>query len=1814
MNPFYSFCRFGCLVILLCLNFQAQAQLLEVTPANTGLFTPETLISNIFLGDGVEVVSINYAGSNGAIGYFTGGTNAIGINRGIVMTTGIAKTGGGGFGADDVGGSQASVDNPSTAYDADLASLTTSGTNDAAVYTITFIPTSDTLRFSYCFGSEEYPEYACSPFNDVFGFFIQGPGFPTFTNIAIIPNTTLPVTINNLHPANPVFGCGPLNDIYYNSNNGSNMQPTYDGFTDVFTAQAVVVPCQQYTIKLAIADVSDNAFDSGVFLEAKSFGTGSINAEATTVSLDGTVTEGCAQGTISFQLPNPAVLKTPIDYNIWGTAVNGVDYETISDTLSFAPGQQNITIPIVGFEDNIPDPGEFLAIDIQVDPCNRDTLYIYFRENTLVAPNLIPDTSICIGQTIQLDGTAPVPLPDPPTFTNTQDFLIQPTNTAVTSPINVFGVQPVTLGPGSIRSVCLNATHTWVDDLDVYLFSPSGQFLELSTDNGANGDNYTNTCFTLDASTVISSPGPFAPAAAAPFTNNWQPEGPWNDLWDGTYPANGTWQLRLIDDANGFTGTLLDWTITFEPLYQINYQWFPIAGVACPTCPVTDVTPTQSGVYTIQATDTYGCVVQDSVVVNSIPNLLAPLVSCSGQTSTNITFNWTAVSGATGYEVNVNGTGWVPANGINQHDVSGLTANSVVTIEVRATGAQAGCNAEIGTTTCSNCLVPVVNAQVTSASCAGLSDGQATFVPDGLNPPYAFAVGSQANTTGVFSGLAPGNYVASITDNSGCEAQVPINIPEPSDIVLSTSITQPILCFGGVNGQLQAVASGGTGTLSYVWNDPTSQTTPDLQNLPTGQYTVTVSDLNGCTETATIDLPQPTELLANSSAQDVLCNGGTSGELTATATGGTMPYQFAWTGGLAGSNPTNIAQGMYTVTVTDGNGCTQTSTAVVAEPTLLTGSTAATDATCFGSATASATVSATGGTFPYTYLWNDPSAQTTATATGLTAQTFSVTVTDVNGCTLAATATPAQPTALTLNISPVNALCNGEASGNATAIPGGGISGYTYLWSDNQTTPTATGLLAGNFSLIVTDVNGCTISGNTTVGQPEALSLSTTVQNTACSGSADGGIDLTVVGGTLPYNYLWDNNATTQDLINVPSGAYFVLVSDANNCLAEKIDTINAAVEIMLSAVPQNATCFGLNNGSIVLSASGGTGTYTTTWTGPGNYTGSGISITGLLAGDYTATVTDGNGCSKTLTSTIDQPLTALDIVLPAVSDTVCFNVSNGTASVTASGGTSPYTYQWETTTISAPNISQLGAGFYGLTVTDNNGCSQTSTTQIFGLEQVIVQALAQDPSCFGGNDGSAAVTEVAYGNTPANLSDFTYLWNTVPSQTTSNAYNLQAGGNYAVTVTDATGCTGTTSVALGIPNALAATIISFEGPDCFGAFDGWAEVTATGGTAPYTYFWSPTAQTTARAENLGGNITYNVTVTDSRGCAISTNVVLPQPAKLEAQVQTQGVLCYGESTGSATALVSGGVLPYAYLWSNGLSNPELTQLATGPLSLVVTDANGCSVSVNSNIGQPAEPLAGTTSQIDAVCFGENNGRIQIDAQGGTPPYRYALDNRPSNGSPVQIGLQAGTYTPIITDGNGCTLVLNAVTVAQNPPVMVDLGPDISIELGQTTQLNAVVTGATGTLEYIWDPAGARWLSCLDCPDPNVDTLFYPQYFSVEVVDELGCSGEDQILVKVYKPRRIFVPTGFTPNGDFNNDLLLVHGQASAQVLDFRVYDRWGELVYQAGNFVVNDETVGWDGKFRDKDMDPAVFVWVLEVKYLDGETEVLKGETTLIR
>jgi len=1470
------------------LPFSSKAQFLQVTDVVSGPYNAQSLISNVFLGAGVEVTNIQFNGDPRAVGYFSGGTQAIGIERGILLTSGFASE------AEQDGGDFADNPNVGGSTEPSLLQIATNSLNDVAVYTITFIPNSDTLRFRYSFASEEYPEYACTAYNDVFGFFIQGPGYPTFTNIARIPGTALPVTINNIHPNNPAASpCPPLNVQYYNDNEFSLFQPVYDGFTDVFTAMAVVTPCQPYTIKLAIADVGDSAFDSGVFLEAKSFGTGSLIADAATVSADGTIAEGCVPGSLTFTLPEIRTQNYPVVFNVFGTATPGVDYQAIPSTLIIPAGQSTITIPINGIEDGIVEGPESIGISVQVDPCNVDTVFLFIRDRILEAP-ILNDTSVCLPNTpIQLNGTVPTPVPSPPTFTNTQDFPIPNPTGVVNSTISVFGVQPTTVGPGVIRSVCINVDHSWIDEVDAFLISPGGIVVELTTDNGANGDNYTNTCFTPTASTLISFPGPFAPATAAPFTGDWLPEGPWSDLWGE--PSNGNWRLRLSDDQVNINGTLRDWTITFEPSYNVTYAWSPGTGLSCTDCPNPVATAAQTGIYNVIATDSYGCSVSEDVE---------------------------------------------------------LTIGSVTA---------------------------------------------------------------------------------------------------------SATIVQPINCYGQ-KGSLQASASGNN---TYLWNN--GQTTATISNLSGGTYTVTITSVGAsCTATATATLTEPTELFATASPNDVTCFGLVTGTAAIYPTGGVTPYSYIWNNGLTTDSISNLLAGTYTVTVMDANGCQKSTSMMVFEP---------------------------------------------ATIQILTA----------------------------LNRSP------------------------------------------------------------------------------SCFGLSDGQLTTYAVGGTTPFDFVWNTGQVNQGINNIAAGTYTVTATDGNGCSQVKTEIVTEPTLLTSFATPEAVQCFGKNTGALHMDAAGGTPQYTVAWTGPNGYSGNGINIANLFAGQYLATVTDSQGCTSTLSSTVNQP-TELLLSLPQIADTVCFFGSNGIATAVVSGGTSPYTYQWDANNQTTQTATGLASNQYHLTITDGNGCITTGETLIQQQQELNTHGEAQAPRCHDGLDGTASVISVFYGATPANIADFTYTWNTAPQQSGQNATGLQGGKTYILTATDALGCTATSTVPVGNPFPIETSITGFSDAKCKGDPTGWASAKADGGTGPYKWKWNGgTTPNDSLAQGLLAG-TYRVTITDVFGCPGTSSVTIGEPTLLRVSLTPISVPCFGESTGSAKATPSGGIDPYQIVWANGTQGANIQNLPAGTYTMSVTDANGCITPGSVTIDQPATPLSGTATMEEPRCNGGQDGRIILTAMGGTAPYRYGLDNQPTNGSHVQIGIIAGNYIPKITDANGCQFLLAPIQVTEPNPIEVDLGPDIRILFGRDTQLLALVTNARGITQYFWTLADSTWLSCLDCRNPSVYSLEFPTYFEVAVTDSLGCRATDQILVTVEKYRKVFVPTGFTPNEDFTNDLLLVHGQSNSKALDFRVYDRWGELVFQLKDFSFNDDTKGWDGTFRNQPCEPGVYVWVLEVEYVDGVREVYKGNTTLIR
>lgn len=1796
------------------------AQDMEVV--NGPPFTPENLISNVFLGEGVEVLNVTFTGNNQSVGFFNQSADEVGINRGIVMSTGRA-TSNAGIGVDQPGNEQSSSNMGTAIMDPDLLNITNGvEVNDMVRYSITFIPISDTLRFNYVFGSEEYPEYVCSNFNDVFGFFISGPGINgpysnNAENIALIPGTDLPVTINNLNPGevgtngdsdNCQPPIGSLDySAFYNDNNNSSNQPVYDGFTSVLTAEAVVEPCSTYTIKLVIADVSDGLFDSGVFLEAKSFGTGSLDVEATTVSLDGSVAEGCAEGVLTFSLPSPVEVDYPIDYQILGTAENGVDYEFIPPGLFIPAGDSAVNIPIIAFEDGIEEGEETILIDVQRDPCNRDTIPILIRENPLVPADLGPDLEICQSDSVQLMGELPVPLPPPPSFTNDAPVNIpdNPANVSLFSPVEVLGVIPPTLGPGVIQSVCIDSfDHRWIDDMDLFLIGPDDQFMELTTDNGGDGGNalgqdfFINTCFTPEAVTNINTVAP----EDAPFTGNWAPEGLWTDLYGPDRNSNGTWQLLLIDDTPSLGGTLHSWTITFNPVYEISYTWTPAAGLSCADCPNPVATPDTTTTYVLDAVDSYGCRTTDTITVNVLNGPGAPDLSCANVTGSSITVSWGPDMEADSFQVNVDSTGWVPPNGLNQHTVSNLPFLTAVSVQVRGVGDCPGPASEIICETL-NCVPPILNlASASDPGCNGGANGSLSVEASGTVPPYTYALGGVENTTGVFDSLSAGSYTVAVVDDTGCGATLTVNLEDPAPLNADTLI-RPVSCAGADDGRATLSIQGGSGPYAFDWG-PLG--TDSLQTgLPAGEYPLEVTDGGGCVSNYVLSVAEPDSLSAVPNLTNVACGGLPTGQINLAIQGGTAPYQITYSDGLLpgpdSSAVDSIAAGTYLATVEDANGCLADVPFAITSPPPLEMQFAATDALCADSLSGRVAVIPGGGVGNYLYEWRQDGAEISADSVlnNIGAGTYVLELTDANACRITDSIVINEPERITVELMSQPASCAGLQDGGVGVTVAGGSGAYTYNWSDIGIGPGERDDLGGGpYSLTVTDENNCQQVESFTIDAPAALALSMSAEPTLCTGTASGAATVIPQGGTEPYTYNWGDGQSDSIATALPPGFISVQVADVNGCTGtDSVEVGDApALELMLQPAP--VSCFGEADGSISAEAVGGAGGYTFAWSNQQ----AGTSVSGLVAGTYSLTLTDANGCTLADTVELQQPT---ELSTSTSSSTAsCLPEPDGSATVTVSGGTPGYTYSWSDGQTVA-NPQGLEAGLYTVTVADANSCSTVDSALVDAVPALEVTADAFPASCFGAADGSLSV-DVAGGD--GNYS-FTWSDDLAPQ---ADVENLSAG-TYGLTVSDGLGCETTASFVVSEPSAI---IITEEVSmiSCAGGEDGAVALSISGGTPAYDVSWSNGA-TGTDLEGLALG-TYQATVVDANNCVATIAVAIEEASPIAVAVTTEPVLCFGERSGAASVTVNGGLPPYAYNWSNGAATSDIENTAAGMYTVTITDAAGCEVSEAVVIEQPDTALAATAEALGVSCFGDEDGRIDINVSGGTPTYRYSIDGGAFfSGSSTFIGLEPGTYDLQVRDANGCLFFGEPVDVSEPDPIAVSLGTTRAINYQDTVRVIPEITGGVEPFGYEWFPQDSTVLSCYRCSAP-LATVDFQQSIRVIVTDITGCTGEAVFTLYAKKDRPVFVPTGFTPNGDSRNDLLTVLAREGleADIRTFRIFDRWGEMVYEANDISPNQVNVGWDGTLRGEPLQPGVYLWFIELEYTDGLTETFKGQTTLIR
>ncbi len=1124
--------------------------------------------------------------------------------------------------------------------------------------------------------------------------------------------------------------------------------------------------------------------------------------------------------------------------------------------------------------------------------------------------------------------------------------------------------------------------------------------------------------------------------------------------------------------------------------------------------------------------------------------------------------------------------------------------------------------------------------------CFGNSNGYINLNVSGgtafPNNLYEFTINGliQTQWNSYFSGLSSGNYYIAVNDEHGCVDTIDFAISMPAEISVSLS-EMPVNCYGGNDGQIYSSVTGGTSPYTYNWSNGSS--TDTLINLSSNLYTVSVNDLNGCHDTASIFVTEPDfplNLQFNSSNATCV---GEDGSAYVSVQGGTAPYLYHWSLDYLGdsviynyngninssvnsANLTDVYSGVYYVTVTDANGCIQVDSVVVGQ---------------------------------------DSSPQIFLQGT-------------------------------------VNLDCYGDTDGQISVFALGGTPLYEYSISGGvyQATQVFTGLASGFYTITVRDSLGCTDNITATITEPNLIQVdSFSVTNVSCFGGFDGSILAYISGGTLgpnsEYQYNWYNSngnlypnnlsGLSNNVTNLQEGFYSISIIDDNGCsgggqayVGEPLDLI-AVSSVTSNHNNNDISCFGYNDGSASASAFGGTPPYVFDWNG--------FDPNALSSGTYNITVTDANGCMTNSSVTlVDPPEIVSEII--NISHVTCEGWSNGQAEVSVLGGafgSGGYTYSWSDNAGNilalTQNIYNLPVGVYEVTVTGPSGCSTMSILTINDDDRLSVNVTGTDVSCFGFGDGQA-IADISGGQIP-----YINSWSDQLNQQNDTASGLQPG-LYVDTISDQLGCIILDSVLIEEPNELVISLLNISEIQCYNADDAIINVVGSGGVSPLSYTLNgntATTNTTGLFNGLGIG-SYSVVLEDGNGCQIPLNDIdiLTQPAQIVINpifhdYNGYGVSCHGESDGLLANYlnntnmlpdyIQGGTLPYDVIWNNG-NNSWSGDLPSGSNNFVVTDANGCGPFIYTfNLSEPPLLLFDSI-YIDNYCAQVTEASIYVYAQGGVNPLSYLYDSNVSSSYLID-NLNSGNYNIQVQDINGCfidsivhvenpslfndtticnteSLILNAglnwpmlnnfswhennsnfyndiilnVTLENNTTYIIEandngcynttpmidtisinvLYPNVDISgdwsdgiiLGES--LDLYVNGSPG---YLWSTGETTSLITVS---PTNTTYYYVDAYD----SQNGCPGSDTIRVYVG------INDAFSPNGDGINDVWVIDYLNNYNNTRVEVYSRWGTLIYSS---LTSPNISNWDGTYNGLELPVGTYYYIIHL-----ENENLSGPLTIMR
>lgn len=1734
--------------------------------------TPTTIINNL-VGQGITVSNVVINCGATSYGTFSGNLGAGGTglsNGGIVLTTGSAA---GADGPNSSGSTSTAV----AGFDYSDPQLTTQpGAGnpppnfDNCVLEFDMIPTCNQFNVSFVFGSEEYPEFVSSSFNDGFGMFIWGPnplgGNYTAYNFARLPNGQL-VSIDNVSPS--------ANAAYYNTNTTGIMQ--YDGYTDGLTASISVTPCQSYHIKIIIADAGDGVWDSGLFLGYQSFSCTTVPltlATSSTPSVCGanngtaTVTTSGGVGPFTY-LWSPGGQTTASISNL----APGSYTVTVNDPLSCTPPQTSTVV--VGTSGTGPtlNPAVTNATcgcngSINVNASGGTTPYTYTWTGGLsgASPSSVcPGTySVTVASANGCSTTQNITVTGPPTLTATANA------TPVTCNGGCNGTATVSPSGGT-------APYS-------YSWSPGGANTQTASNLCAGTYTVTVTaqggCTTTATATVTQPTALSATAATTPVSCNGGSNGtitvtPSGGTAPYTYSLNGS----AFGTSNSFTGlTASTHTIVVKDANGCTFNLSPVvsqpaaltgvvASNVSSTCGLTNGSFTltaaggtapysysnggafqPSATFSNLAAGTYNATIQDAngcqftlpvqIVISVIGTPTASVtsvtnVTCFGGANGSATIGVVGGTGPFMYDINPPSGPNPPAQASNVF--TNLTAG---TYPVVVTGGGCTTNTTITITQPTQLSFTSVK---TNASCNGVCDGTITVTASNATPSYEYSSngGLSFQTSNVLTGLCAGTISVVVRDANGCTVNQNIIITQPGAVTATYTGTNP-LCEDAANGSIAVASqSGGTAPFQYSLNAGALQSGTTFSGLGNGVYTMMIQDANGCQSFANVTLTDPPGYTVDTVYTTPSNCGFNNGAFEVIASGGNPPYNYDNVTIASGPQATgsflSLVAGAYEILVTDALGCQETYFVGVNDVEMDGVLNSVTNATCPGACDGAVNTNATGGFGTITYdVDNGAMVQFgSGVFAGLCEGSHAVIMTDQGLCVFVVTFNVTDPDDIIFTTSTTNVSCNGGTDGTITfAAPTGGTAPFEYS-ADNgvtfQSGSTITGLAAGLYNVVVRDANGCTQAGIANITEPNALTISESHSDLLCINDNTGTITIAGAGGTGTITYSFDNCTTfgaSPFQFGLAAGTYNLCVKDANNCTATTSVTLTEPTAISATLTPDDPNCLGATDGSISVNASGGTAPYEYSADNGTTFQPTTL-FSNLGAGNYTVIIRDDNNCTLSVAQALVAP--AGVTFTNANTPSTC-SAANGVVTITANGGTPGYQYSINGGTLGASNVfNGLTATTHFILVQDANGCQALDTAIIIDYPApIILGVLGTDPLCNGASDGTADVL-ISGGTAPIQIS-----MDGGANQTTTT-FNGLAAGNHNVSITDANGCTDTYSFTLNNPTAVSFTS-STTPLNCNNDFTGAVSVSASGGNGVYEYsFDNGTSFGASNSLNFIAAGNYNIVVRDGNGCTANGSATVTQPAPLVFNNFTVvNASCFGVCDGQVQAFPGGGTVNglYHFIWSNSIAGPSqatATNICAGNYSVEVNDDNGCSIDTTFTITEPAQVIINNTVVTDVLCNAACDGTITVNS---ALAVNFSIDNGATfQASNAFTNICAGVYDIIAQDASGCEAD-TTITVLE-PPVMSIIAPNAGISCsGGDFQLIALGQGGTPPYTYTWSNGATTTSSqyvgptalttytvfatdANGCVSPTVsaDVDVYPIYTATVSADTTICPGSSITLM-----------------------------------------------------------------------------------------------------